>query len=122
MNDEKIKLKKDQGERLKKIASYFGYDYKKIGEICGLKASQVKDRANGVVEIKLCLANKLENELKISGTWLLTGQGEMKVGAPLSDEWKDKYIACMEDLIEAKKEIERLRGEVSPLKIESGTG
>jgi transcriptional regulator with XRE-family HTH domain len=50
-----------------------------------------------------------------------TSPAEPKAATPISDEWKDKYIACMEDLIEAKKEIERLRGAAKPLKKLSGT-
>ena len=127
MNEEKIKLKKEQGERLKKIVAYFGYDYKKIGEYCDLKASQIKDRANGVVEIKLYLASKLEKELKINGDWLLTGQGEMiKKGeektVPMEDHMlllKD-HVACLKELKAAYNKIERL--EAPPTGAEDDAG
>lgn len=39
-----------------------------------------------------------------------TGKPPQKESAPADAEtWKNKYIACMEELIEAKREIERLK-------------
>jgi len=79
MNDKKIELKKEQGNRLKITRDYLGITQEEFGKTVGLKWSQVKDRELGTTEIKLYLAIEIEKKHGINKNWLLTGEGDMFV-------------------------------------------
>lgn len=54
----------------------------------------------------------------VSKEWILTGNGEMFVSKKevvKVDEWKDKYIVCMEELNETLKENQRLKERLDRL-------
>ncbi len=51
-----------------------------MGDKCGMKGPDIKNRERGVVEIKQIFADALEKYLNISSAWLMNDQGEMMVG------------------------------------------
>ncbi len=104
----------------KQLAGDTGYSDSYINQIIkGKRGLSFKAQSRIAKALKYKYADFLEMGKNILDG--ITGQGDLKAATPISVEWKDKYIACMEDLIEAKKEIERLRGAVKPLKTVSGT-
>lgn len=79
MNEKKLLLNNIRRERLKYIRSYLRLSQSEMGMKCGMKGPDIKNRENGVVEIKQIFADALEKYLNVSSEWLMTGQGEMMV-------------------------------------------
>lgn len=79
MDEKKLAIQKEQGNRLKKSREYLDLTQATFGDKIKLSWSQIKNRESGEIKIKPQEASMIEIEHKISQIWLLTGQGEMMI-------------------------------------------
>ena len=78
MDENKIKIKKEQGKRLRIARSSLSLTQGGFGKPCGLSWSKIKDRERGVVKISGLEAKAFQQEYGFNSEWLLNGQGEIK--------------------------------------------
>lgn len=67
-------------KRLTEVREYLGFGKSEFANKLGLKPYNIRDMESGKQKIGADLASKIEENFSISGWWLLTGKGSMKMG------------------------------------------
>jgi transcriptional regulator with XRE-family HTH domain len=84
MNEKKLPVNNERRERLRIARESLSMSQRTLAEKCDMKAADIKNRENGVVEVKQIFADGLEKKTGIRSDWLMHGQGPMK--APIPDQ------------------------------------
>lgn len=119
MNQEEKNSPKEIAKRLEMVLLKLGLQKTKVGsEIGANKDSFGRALRSGMVSKTILVG--LSTKYKVNPVWLMEGEGNMLITDSLGasqtteSEWKDKYIACLEEKTKLQNQIIELKSRINP--------
>jgi hypothetical protein len=117
MNQDKKNQSEQVAERLKIVLAKIGIAKTKIGQEIGANKDSL-GRAIRDGRVSKTILVGLTNKYNINPSWLIDGIGNMyitdeKEHSDPVNEWKDKYIACLEEKTQLQKQLIELKSRIN---------